>query len=175
MKQRSIILWQLWGFASVSLVGTALHFLYDFWTVPLTALVSGVNESTWEHMKLLFFPLLAYAIFESFFLNQQYPCFFCVKLCGTLTGLVLIPVIFYTLNGAFGKTPDYVNIAIFFISAASAFILETVKLKKECRHTLSKKLCIALFALIALSFVLFTFVTPELPIFRDPVSGSYGI
>jgi hypothetical protein len=52
--KRSIGIWQLAGFAATSLGGTLLHFLYEWlgeavWIAPL----SGVNESTWEHMKLL--------------------------------------------------------------------------------------------------------------------------
>ena len=60
--KRSIGLWELMGFALTSLFGTVLHFLYDLlggaaWVAPF----SGVNESTWEHMKLLFWPMLAFA------------------------------------------------------------------------------------------------------------------
>ena len=66
MKQRSI-LWQAAGFAAVTFGGTILHFLYD-WTGGsiLVAPFSGVNESTWEHMKLLFWPLFLYALVRRF-------------------------------------------------------------------------------------------------------------
>ena len=70
--KRSIGLWQLMGFAVTSLFGTILHFLYDWlseskWAAPF----SGVNESTWEHMKLLYWPLLLFAIFQSFFCTHH--------------------------------------------------------------------------------------------------------
>ena len=57
MKQRSV-LWQWAGFAVATFGGTILHFLYD-WTGGsiLVAPLSGVNESTWEHMKLLYWPV----------------------------------------------------------------------------------------------------------------------
>ncbi len=64
--KRNIDLWQLVGFAFVSLIGTLLHFLYDLTGYKLTALFSAVNESTWEHMKLIFFPMLAFAVIEYF-------------------------------------------------------------------------------------------------------------
>lgn len=35
-----------------------------------------------------------------------------------LLGLVLIPVLFYTYNGVFGKSPDWINTAIFYFTAA---------------------------------------------------------
>ena len=104
--KRQIGLWQLMGFAVTSLGGTLLHFLYDFsgeatWAAPF----SGVNESTWEHMKLLFWPMLIFSIVESFFFRDR-PDFFCIKLRGIILGLLLIPVLFYTYNGAIGKSPD---------------------------------------------------------------------
>ena len=173
--KRSIGIFQLWGFAFTSLAGTLLHFLYDFankaiWAAPFSA----VNESTWEHMKLLFFPALLYAIFESFFFCDRAD-FFCIKLRGILLGLILIPVLFYTYNGAIGKSPDWINITIFFVSAAIAYIFETrlfASGRAECR---SKNRAIALLVILALLFVIFTFQTPTIGIFKDPISGGYGI
>ena len=107
--KRSIGLWQFVGFAVTSFLGTALHFLYDLLGKSVfIAPFSGVNESTWEHMKLLFWPMLVFAITESFFFQDR-ENFWCVKLRGILLGLILIPVIFYTYNGAVGKSPDWLN------------------------------------------------------------------
>ncbi|MBQ5389976.1 MAG: hypothetical protein IIU58_03630 [Clostridia bacterium] len=173
--KRSISLWQLIGFAFTSLAGTLLHFLYD-WTGQsiFAAPFSGVNESTWEHMKLLFWPMFLFSLLERR-LFPEYKNFWCVKLVGILVGLTLIPVLFYTLNGVFGETPDRVNISIFFVAAAVAYLLEARLFKKEsltCRSPWHAFLAICL---IAVSFVLFTFRTPELPIFEDPITGRYGL
>lgn len=123
--KNNISLWQFIGFDIAALGGTLLHFMYD-WTNKsvLIAPFSGVNESTWEHMKLLFFPLFIFALVQSLFF-KEYENFWCVKFIGITIGLLLIPILFYTYNGVFGKSPDWINIAIFFISAAVSFILET--------------------------------------------------
>ena len=173
--KRSIGIWQLLGFAVTSLGGTILHFLYDWlgqavWVAPF----SGVNESTWEHMKLLFWPMFIFAIVQSFFFKERKD-FWCVKLRGILLGLILIPVIFYTYNGVINKSPDWINIAIFFISAAIAYIYQTRLFKTEKTRCGSPKAAFAALVVIALLFVVFTFATPELGIFRDPLTGSYGI
>ena len=172
---RSIGPWQLLGFAVASLGGTLLHFLYDWfggavWIAPF----SGVNESTWEHMKLLFWPMLAFSAVQSLFFRERKD-FWCIKLRGTLLGLTLIPILFYTYNGAIGKSPDWLNIAIFFISAAVAYAYE-VRLFNRPKATCNSPKA-ALFVLLAIAalFVAFTFLTPELGIFRDPISGTYGI
>ena len=173
--KRSIGLWQLMGFAVTSLGGTLLHFLYEWlgkavWIAPF----SGVNESTWEHMKLLFWPMFIFAIVQSFFFRERED-FWCVKLKGIVLGLILIPVIFYTYNGVIGHSPDWINIAIFFITAAIAYIYEARQFKREATSCKNPKLAIALLCAIAILFVLFTFVTPEISIFNDPLTATYGI
>ena len=173
--KRSIGLWQLMGFAVTSLGGTLLHFLYDLtgkaiWVAPF----SGVNESTWEHMKLLFWPMLIYAIVQSLFFSDIND-FWCIKLRGILLGLGLIPIMFYTYNGAIGKSPDWVNIAIFFIAAAVAFIFENRRFNDEKRTPGSRTLSIATLSAIALLFIIFTFYPPNLGIFIDPTNGALGI
>ena len=174
MKRR-IGLWQIMGFAVSALGGTILHFLYDWLgKSPIVASFSGVNESTWEHMKLLFWPMFIFAVIQSFFFKEQKD-FWCVKLRGTLLGLVTIPVLFYTYNGAIGKSPDWLNITIFFVSAAVAYIYETRQFKNGagvCKHP---RLALAMLCVIALLFVIFTFATPEIGIFKDPITGTFGI
>lgn len=173
--KRSIELWQLMGFAVTSLGGTILHFLYDWlgealWVAPF----SGVNESTWEHMKLLFWPMFIFAIVQSFFFKDRND-FWCIKLRGILLGIILIPVIFYTYNGVIEKSPDWLNITIFFVSAAIAYIFETRGFNSGALSCRSKKWAIAVLGVITLLFVAFTFMTPEIGIFKDPLTGIYGI
>ena len=175
MKQRSIGLWQLMGFAVTSFVGTILHFLFEWlgdavWIAPL----SGVNESTWEHMKLLFWPMFLFAIVQSFFFRDRED-FWCVKLRGILLGLGLIPVLFYTYNGVIGKSPDWINIAIFFIAAAIAYLYESKLFKNEAVACKRPKLVLGVLCAIALLFVIFTFATPKIGLFKDPLTGTYGI
>ena len=172
---RSIRLWQLFGFGVTALGGTLLHFLYDWlgeavWIAPF----SGVNESTWEHIKLLFWPMFLYAVVQSFFFRDRGD-YWCVKLRGILLGLILIPVLFYTYNGVVGKSPDWLNITIFFLSAAAAYLYETRLFERETVVCRGPKRATALLCLIGILFVVFTFTTPEIGVFRDPLTGAYGI
>lgn len=174
MKSK-IAIWQLWGFASVSFLGTVLHFAYEWldeaiWIAPF----SGVNESTWEHMKLMFWPMILFAVIQSFFFKDRSD-FPCVKLLGALVGIGLIPTLFYGYNALIGKSPDWINISIFFISAAAAYIFEARLLQKSrtvCKHP---HIAVLILMLLAVLFVLFTFKAPKLPIFLDPITNKYGI
>ena len=53
------------GFFFVLILGTLLHFSFAWLReAPVAGLFSAVNESTWEHMKLLFFPSFLYFLWE---------------------------------------------------------------------------------------------------------------
>ena len=174
--KKTISLWQFAGFAFTSFAGTILHFLYD-WTDKsiLAAFFSAVNESTWEHMKLLFFPMFLFALIENRFLRKNVPNFWCMKWIGITVGSILIPVLFYTYNGAFGTSPDFVNIAIFFISAAFSYWIETKLFQKDFPICRSAVIPFTALLFTAVLFVIFTFATPQIPLFQDPTTSLYGI
>ena len=174
MKQTSS-LWQTAGFALVTFGGTIAHFLYD-WTGGniLAAPISGVNESTWEHMKLLYWPLFFFSLVQQVFFKDQ-KNYWCVKLAQILLGLILIPVLFYTYNGAIGPSPDWINIAIFYAAAAVAFLYERWTFQQAqvpCKYPF---LAFAVILLIGVLFVIFTFAPPQIPLFQDPLTEPYGI
>ncbi len=173
--KKALTRWQIAGFIFTAIFGTLLHFAYDLsGQSPFLAPFSAVNESTWEHMKILFFPMFVFALVESVFIGKEHQNFWCAKLFGILLGLILIPVLFYTYKGILGFTVDWINIAIFFISAAAAYIFETRFLNRKttaCNSTAA----FAAICFILLLFVVFTYVQPKIGLFIDPVSLSYGI
>jgi len=173
--KRNISLWQAMGFGITVFVGTLLHFLYD-WTdgSAVAAPFSAVNESTWEHMKLFFIPAFVFALIQKRFFPGQKD-FWCVKLLGISLGLSLIPLLFYTYNGVFGPSPDWVNISIFILSSAAAFYLENRLFKEGSIRCSAPYAALALLLLLAALFVFFTYSPPMLPLFEDPLRGSFGI
>ena len=173
--QNLIKKWQTAGFIFTSVSGVILHFLFK-WSGQNSAIavISAVNESTWEHMKILFFPMVLFAVIESRTPAKQNQGFWCAKLTGILLGIVLIPVLFYTVLGVFGSSPDYMNIAIFFVAAAISYGVESALLQGENRDCRAPRSAIFAILFLAALFILFTFVPPKIPLFRDPVSGTYG-
>ena len=174
--KRSLKLWQIGGFIFTGIGGVLLHFLYD-WSGQsiIVAPFSAVNESIWEHMKLLFFPMFLYALIEYKYIGKDFGNFWCAELIGTLTGLFLIPIIFYTYSGILGTTADWFNIAIFFIAAGAAYYLEYLLMKNEIDLCKSPNVPFAALCLTAVLFVVLTFVQPKIPLFRDMMTGQYGI
>lgn len=171
--RKSLSFWQFAGFIFTVIAGVLLHFLYE-WTnqSPLVAPFSAVNESIWEHMKLLFFPMFVFALVERQFIGDDYENFWCAKLAGFVLGLVLIPILYYSYTGIFGVSLDWLNIVIFIVAAGFAYLLETWLLKRDSAYCFSPLLALFILCLIGFTFVVLTYVQPGIPLFQDPRSGS---
>ena len=173
--KKSLFFWQMLGFVFTGAAGVILHFLFDLTNQSMfVAPFSAVNESIWEHMKLLFFPMFLFAIIENLYIGKDYKSFWCAKLTGIVLGILLIPVLYYTINGIFGSTPDYVNTAIFYVASAISYIVETWLMKKDIINCKSPKKALGILALIAVAFAVLTFIPPQIPLFQDPITNSYG-
>lgn len=168
MRDR-LFYWQIAGFLFTGIAGTLLHFLYD-WSnqSSFVAPFSAINESIWEHMKLLFVPMFVFALIERQFVGAQHENFWCIKLVGILFGIIMIPVLYYTYTGILGVSKDWVNIIIFFVVAAATYLLETWLFKNVNALCTAPLLALFILCLVALAFVVFTFVPPEIPLFQAP-------
>lgn len=174
--KKSFLLWQICGFVFTVIAGTLLHFLYDWSNQSIVAaLFSAVNESVWEHMKLLFFPMFLFALTENRLIGKEYENFWCAKLTGTVVGLSVIPILYYTVAGIFGTSPDWFNIVIFLLAAGAAYFSEIRLLNGNKSFCKSPPVALAVLCLIAAAFAVLTFAPPKIPFFRDPVTGSYGV
>ena len=158
------------GFFFTSVLGTLLHFVYE-WSGenPLAALFAPVSESVWEHMKLLFFPMLAWSILESLVLRNKVPDLFWADAAGILTGLLLIPAVFYTYTGILGKSLMWADILLFYLSVAGGFFVRCRLAGKRSRPGISRWLLLAALLAFAAAFFAFTRNPPELGIFQPPL------
>ena len=157
--------------------GTLLHFVYDWsggWGAA--AAFSAVNESTWEHMKLLFFPMFLFSVVQVCCLGRNYPNFLAARGVSTVTGVALIPVLFYTYTGVLGRHLLWADIAVFYLSVLGAFALD-FRLLRRGRFTSLWQQILGLLALwgLAFLFVYCTFHPPELGLWQDPVTLGYGL
>lgn len=168
--------WQWGGFVFTAIAGVILHYLYD-WTggSVFVAPISAVNESIFEHIKLLFFPMFIFALIQNKYIGKEYPNFWCIKLLGISLSVILIPVLYYTINGAFGSTPDWVNIAIFFIVSAIGYLFESWLFRNCCIKCKSPNKALLILWIMAGAFALLTFVPPSIPLFQDPITKKYGL
>ena len=113
-----------WGlvFTLAVLGGAALHFLYDVWPNPLTAVLAPVNESVWEHLKLLYWPFLAAAFVLARGADDARG-----RWCGLLVGLLAAPLLllgaYYPLRYGFGVHGLWLDLLLYVLAMGAGFLL----------------------------------------------------
>jgi hypothetical protein len=172
---KSVFKWELVGIIFIVLAGGALHFVYDWsgqWR-PL-AVIAAVNESTWEHLKLAFWPALVFFFIELFYIRKSGNNFFFAKAIGILLMPVSITVLFYAYT-AFTEDMLAIDLTIFIVAVVIGQLTSYKLLKMKSLPAWTNGLGVVLLILMTLAFATLTYYAPELPIFKDPVSGGYGI
>lgn len=156
------------GTIVVSVLGTVWHFVYK-WSGNnfIAGFFFPVNESTWEHMKLCFFPMLLYSLYMNIKLKNHYPCITTSLLSGILSGTFSIPVIFYTYSGVLGHHVMALDIAAFLISILIAFFT-VYRFSFSCKAASYQPLLKLSVLILMICFFLFTYLPPSIGIFIDP-------
>lgn len=155
-------------FAILSLIaGVLLHFVYD-WTGGnyLAGHIAPVNESTWEHLKLLFFPVLFLSVFEYFYVGRLFPAFITARTIGCTAGLLFIVVFYYSYTGILGEHYLWMDILSFFLGVALCYGLTWyLTIKKEAGNLCTNIFCILFLLFLAGLFFYFTDYPPDIPLF----------
>lgn len=164
------------GFVFVSILGTLSHFVYEWSNYNIiTAPFVPVNESIWEHLKLLFFPYIIWAVIQYYIMKKEKGLIIS-KAIGSLAGMATIVIFFYTYSGISGKSIDILNILSFFIGIAIAFVCDNYFIKSsKLKNTGADCAGVVLIIVTAALFFIFTFAPPFAPLFKDPISSTYGI
>ena len=158
------------GIIFVLITGTISHFIYD-WSGNnfILGLLFPINESTWEHMKLSFFPMLLYSVYMNAKIKHAYPCVTSSLLFGILLSTFLIPVLFYTYSGILGRNFMLFDILTFVVSVLFSFIA-VYMLSLSCKMTpYTSVLKLAVFTLM-ICFFLFTYHPLDIGIFINPAT-----
>lgn len=156
------------GIIFVSILGTLFHFVYN-WSGNnvFVGLFTPINESVWEHTKLLFFPMLIYSFYLNKKIGKDNPCLNSAMILGGISGVALIIVMFYTYTGIIGFHTALADISIFYISVILAFCI-VYKLAASCTVDKYDKLLKLLQILMICLYIIFTLFPPDIPLF---VSG----
>ena len=177
MTINSVISISLWMIVPLGLLGSVLHFLFD-WTRHnrFVALLSAVNESYWEHIKIAIWPVffLQVVLFASG--GYQYTSF----IPAATIALYSIPVsmigLVFAYKAVTKKNILWLDISIFFVCIAiaqSSFVLIFDQLNPTGGMIVMATLF--LFGLIV-AFLLFTLRPPKEPdVFLDPIKKDYGL
>lgn len=176
MKNK-LLIFQIIAIVIEVALGTILHFTYE-WSGQnqIIAIFSAVNESTWEHLKIAFFPMLFISIIGYFFIGKNTNNYIESKTFSILFAISFITIVYYSYTGIIGKNFAIINILIFILAIVIGELLAYRKMKKENNSSKeSKILYVLVLVSLLIAFIQFAFVAPRLNIFQDPITGNYGV
>ena len=174
--EKKIIRWELIGIILIIGFGTTLHFWFawtGYWR-PI-AIIAAVNESTWEHFKMAFWPGLFLAIIEYFVWGKNRQTFIVAKFIGLLAMPIITMILFYGYTAIWNHSLP-ADIAVFIASVAGGQLLSLYILRKDNTWPrFSKGISIVGLVFLICAFSTQSYFPRKNFLFSHPDTGEYGI
>ena len=152
------------------------HFIYDWLPSSITAIFFPVNESIWEHMKLIFSAVIFYGIIDYIILQKfkiRYNNFFTSLFVSALTIIPIYLVMFLPIYYKIGENM-VITIGIMLIAIVISQVISYKILKEKDFDRIN----IVSLILIIISYIVFAYLTYnpiKSELFFDTQEEKYGI
>ncbi len=177
--KRKLLYWEIGAFIFIGTIGASLHYIFElsgFWS-PIGWL-GAVNESTWEHLKMVFWPALFFALIEYTYVRDVARNYAIGKAVSIMTMMAIIIITWYIYTPFLGNV-NWLNIAIFYVAvgigqAISYRILSSPPMEFQQ----ARRLAFGSLFLLTFAFVFFTYYPPRVSLFEHfdlQDTGEYGI
>ena len=170
--------WIVAGIPILFVIGAIMNFAYNLLgEKAVVGLFAPVNESVWEHSKMLLWPVILWWFLYYCLQHSKQPIhkdkWFTGALAALLIALIAMPMLYYFYTGAFGTELLWADILILFLS----LLLGQLAGLHIYRHGkgIPARSAASVFIVLILMFMLFTFFPPQIPLFLDGPTGTYGI
>ena len=152
------------------------HFIYGWVPNSVISVIAPVNESIWEHMKLIVTPSIIFSIFEYFIYKKKdivFDNFILSYAISCILGIIVYLLLYIPLNDIFGHKA-YIAISLLFlilifVQIVSYYIMN----KSNIKH--SSDVGILLILIIYFAFGYLTYHPPKINLFYDYMNKGYGI
>ncbi len=152
------------------------HFIYGWVPNSIISVIAPVNESIWEHMKLIVTPSIIFSIFEYFIYKKkdiEFNNFILSYAISSILGIIVYLLLYIPLNDIFGHKA-YIAISLLFlilifVQIVSYYIIN----RKNIKH--SSDVGILLILIIYFAFGYLTYHPPKINLFYDYMNKGYGI
>lgn len=152
------------------------HFIYGWVPNSVISVIAPVNESIWEHMKLIVTPSIIFSIFEYFIYKKkdiEFNNFILSYAISSILGIIVYLLLYIPLNDIFGHKA-YIAISLLFlilifVQIVSYYIMNKSNIKQ------SSDVGILLILIIYFAFGYLTYHPPKINLFYDYMNKGYGI
>lgn len=119
--------------------------------------------------------MLIISFIEYFFVKNKVNNYIEAKTIGIFTAILSITSFFYIYTGITGRSTAVINILIFIISIIlGECVAYKIIIKENDSSKITKILSIVILIILTFYFIIFTYITPKINYFKDPVTGGYG-
>jgi hypothetical protein len=175
--KKHIKYWEIIGILFIVVFGASLHFVFkwtNYWRPA--ALIAAVNESTWEHFKIAFWPSMIWAIIEYQFIRKEANNFAIAKATGFLLMPIVTAILFYGYNAITRQHYLILDIIIFIISAITGqFTSMQLMLRDKIKINWLRKMAIGILLLMTIAFSSLSYFPLKNFLFAHPHNGEFGI
>lgn len=161
---------------AIFIISFGSHFIYDVFPNTITSIFFPVNESIWEHMKILTTSILIYSPIDYILLKNNNIKFNNFILQLVLTSIISIPIYLIIYLPLYNIIGENLFISIFLL-LITYIIIEYISyqiLQKEKYH-IPNMISILLIITIYIIYTIFTYNPPKYYIFYDTLTQHYGI
>lgn len=152
------------------------HFIYTLLPNPIFALFFPVNESIWEHMKMLYTTFLIYGLIEYFIMKKWQVKYNNLWLDTLIKSIIVIPIylimylpFYYNFGENMIITFIILFLAILIVNFIGSFILKLKPINYQ------KEISIVFIIIIYIIMGILTFKAPHQDLFFDTEEEKYGI
>ena len=162
------------------IIATPIHFLYELTgKIAIVGAITPVNESIGEHFKLATIPVILWWIISYYILKRNVDIdlkkWIFSGAISTLMMPIIITTFYYTYTGALGISSLVLDIFSLLLALIVGQYLAFQSYKKVRITNIKFTLGILIIIIIIMCTIVFTFYPPHIPMFKDSMTGLYGI
>ncbi len=172
---RKLLLWEIAGAFIIIIAGTLLHSAYHNTNYWLLALISPVNESVWEHLKIGIWPVFFFAVIEYPFVRSSVRNFLEAKVAQAYTTAIATLIIFYAYTYVLGHNLLPLDILTFILAVIIGQYVSYKLLTANELDEFYDNIALSALYIIICVIVYATYFPPHYPVFMDTLTGQYGM
>lgn len=162
------------------IIATPIHFLYDLTgKIAIVGSITPVNESIAEHFKLTTIPVILWWIISYYILRRKVDIDFKKWIFSAAISTLIMPIVitifYYTYTGALGISFLALDIFSLLLALIIGQCLALYLYKNIKITNIEFIIGILIILTIIVCTIVFTFYPPHIPMFKDSMTGLYGI
>jgi len=174
LKKMNLKKWKIISVFIIFALSSLFHFIYEWFPNAITSILFPVNESIWEHNKIIILSFLVIAILEKCHYKKEKNTIFAgvvsALLCCILVMTIFTPIYLYILKCNDNMIVTFIT---FFVSIGISTYIN-YKLLNQNYNPKLEKLAIVLWLLIFILNGILTYYPPEFSLFYDFNKNIYG-